>query len=559
MKILILGGYGTFGGRLARVLLNYPSITLLIAGRSFSKANEFCQQLDPDRAIPLAFSRDENIELVLKKHQVQLLVDASGPFQAYGDDPYQLARQCIAAGINYLDFADGAEFAQGIKELDTLARAANVWALSGVSSFPVLTAAVVRRMMKDSGLQPQKVLAGIAPSPYAGFGLNVVKAIALYAGRKIPIVNHGKICSAHALTQTLRRTVSVPGQLPLNHRLFALVEVPDLLVLKTEHPGLQDVWVGAAPVPELLLRCLVLMAWAVRWRLLPPLAFAAPLFHAAINLFRWGEHRGGMFVEVHWQSSGGASHYSSWHMLAEADDGPYIPCLAIEAIVSRQLAGKIIDAGARAATNDVELEEYESLFAQRSITTGMRSQNQGHGLYQQILGEAWARLPIPIQQLHENQASMILQGQAKVMRGKGLLSRCLARLAGFPGEGKAVALVVEIERTSKKERWTRDFGGHRFSSELSAGQGHHEHLLTEKIAGLSFDIALVLQEQSLNWHIRSWRWGKFRLPLSWAPTCEAREAVHQGIYTFNVKLSHTLCGLLVAYQGTLNLPSKSPD
>ena len=32
IKILILGGYGTFGGRLARLLADAPELTLLIAG-----------------------------------------------------------------------------------------------------------------------------------------------------------------------------------------------------------------------------------------------------------------------------------------------------------------------------------------------------------------------------------------------------------------------------------------------------------------------------------------------------------------------------------------------
>jgi uncharacterized protein YbjT (DUF2867 family) len=38
MKVLVLGGYGTFGGRLVRLLADCPQLTLLVAGRSGAKA-----------------------------------------------------------------------------------------------------------------------------------------------------------------------------------------------------------------------------------------------------------------------------------------------------------------------------------------------------------------------------------------------------------------------------------------------------------------------------------------------------------------------------------------
>ncbi len=46
LKVLILGGYGTFGGRLAQLLVDEPRLHLVIAGRSRVKADEFCSELD---------------------------------------------------------------------------------------------------------------------------------------------------------------------------------------------------------------------------------------------------------------------------------------------------------------------------------------------------------------------------------------------------------------------------------------------------------------------------------------------------------------------------------
>lgn len=39
-----------------------------------------------------------------------VVVDATGPFHAYGDDPYCIARAAIAAGTHHFDLCDNAEF-----------------------------------------------------------------------------------------------------------------------------------------------------------------------------------------------------------------------------------------------------------------------------------------------------------------------------------------------------------------------------------------------------------------------------------------------------------------
>ena len=54
----------------------------------------------------------------------QVVIDAAGPFHAYGDDPYRLPRAAIAAGLHYLDLADNAQFCAGIAALDAEAKAA---------------------------------------------------------------------------------------------------------------------------------------------------------------------------------------------------------------------------------------------------------------------------------------------------------------------------------------------------------------------------------------------------------------------------------------------------
>lgn len=212
MKLLILGGYGVFGGRLASLLADEPRLTLLIAGRHLERAQAFCQTLPEGGAArqALRFDREGDLRQQLQAIRPDIVVDASGPFQRYGGDPYRLIRCCIALGIHYLDLADSSSFVQSVSNFDAAAQDAGVFVLSGVSSFPVLTAAVVRALT-PGWRRVRRIEAGIAPSPYAGVGLNVIRAIAAYAGRPVGIIRGSKAVMAPALIDARRYTIAPPG------------------------------------------------------------------------------------------------------------------------------------------------------------------------------------------------------------------------------------------------------------------------------------------------------------------------------------------------------------
>ncbi|MGH6960317.1 MAG: hypothetical protein ACREE7_07540 [Dongiaceae bacterium] len=125
--------------------------------------------------------------------------------------------------------------------------------------------------------------AGIAPSPHAGVGPNVIRAIAGYAGKPVALRRDGRDSTGHALIETRRYTIAPPGRLPLRSIRFSLVDVPDLRALPQLWPELRAVWIGVGPVPEVLHRGLNAMAWAVRLKLLHSLSpFAGPLYGSSI-------------------------------------------------------------------------------------------------------------------------------------------------------------------------------------------------------------------------------------------------------------------------------------
>lgn len=549
LKILILGGYGVFGGRLVHLLSDLPQLTLVICGRSRAKAEAFCADYAGSaKAVSLVLDR-RDIASALVEQRPDLVVDASGPFQDYGSDRYRVIDACIHAGINYLDFADAADFVFGVSQFDEQARQAGVFVLSGVSSFPVLTAAVLREMAGSMDIV--SVEGGIAPSPYAGIGLNVMRAVVGYAGAPVKLTREGEDGHGIGLAESRRYTVAVPGELPLRNLRFSLVDVPDLQVLPPEHPTLADIWMGAGPVPESLHRVLNVLA-KLRAKLgLPSFEPFSRLFYVVLNLMKFGEHRGGMYVHARGLRAG-LTVERSWHLLAEGDDGPFIPSMAIEAIVRKLLRGEVPSAGARAATHAVDLADYDELFAGRTIKSGFRDEGQGGPIYRQVLGSAFDSLPPKVRHLHDSSSTRNWVGKADVTRGKGLVARLIASIVGFPKSGHDVPVTVTFSPVNDGELWTRSFGNRRFSSFQASGKGRSRHLLIERFGIATFALALVVENGRLTLIPRSWSVLGIPMPSFLLPRGNSFETESEGQFRFDVTIAVPWIGLIVAYRGALS-------
>jgi saccharopine dehydrogenase-like NADP-dependent oxidoreductase len=140
-RVLIIGGYGNFGSYIARSLAGDADIRLLIGGRSAAKASAFATSLGAFHAAEgHAIDIDGDLAAALARIAPDIVVHTTGPFQT---QDHRVARACIAFGCHYLDLADARDFVATIDTLDTEARAKNVLVVSGASSVPCLTAAVI--------------------------------------------------------------------------------------------------------------------------------------------------------------------------------------------------------------------------------------------------------------------------------------------------------------------------------------------------------------------------------------------------------------------------------
>jgi hypothetical protein len=387
-------------------------------------------------------------------------------------------------------------------------------------------------------------VAGIAPSPFAGVGANVVRAIPSYAGQPVGLKRDGARTTARPFTESVRYTIASPGRLPLNRTLFSLVDVPDLQALREQWPEAGSVWMGARPVPEVLHLALIAFARLVRAGLARSLLPLAPPISFVMDRVRWGEHRGGMFVGVTGGQADGMPLKPTWHPLVEGNDGPSIPSMAVQAAIERVLDGRAPATGARSATNELGTRDCAAVFAGRTIHPGVRDDNAdpGASLYARLPGPAWNTLPAEIRQLHDMRSTTRFDGISTVTRGRTLLARLTASLFAFPRAGEGVEVTVKFKVEDGIERWTRNFAGRSFKSHQYQGQGRSARLPCERFGPLRFSLAILADSQRLDLMLRHWSAFGIPLPKRLSPWTKSFESVSAGRFQLNVEIGHRWMG-----------------
>ncbi len=365
-RILLVGAGGTFGLRLARRAAASVPCTLLVAGRSLSRAQavaDALRQANPAADIKaIALDRETVTTEELRALGAFIVIDAAGPFQ--GHAPH-LAQIAIAAGSHFIDIADARDYVANFPALDETARAAQVLAVTGASSTPALSNAVLDALTKG-WQQVEAVSVAISPGNRAPRGLAVVEAILSYAGKPVRVLED-RVWRTRPGWGQLRRQ-EMPG---LGRRWLSLCETPDLDIIPARFPGLQRVSFLAG----LELAVLHLGLWAlslpVRAGLLRSLAPSAAFLTRAATWFEpLGSDRGGMMVDVTGRDAQGRAVAAKWWLVAQAGDGPNIPVLPALALVRRLVSGVETRTGAQACTGLLTLAEIEAEFSAFQITSG---------------------------------------------------------------------------------------------------------------------------------------------------------------------------------------------
>lgn len=358
LTVLIIGAGGVFGSRLVEKAAREPGLRLILAGRTRAPLEELARRVAPDAAIRLI---DRDALTAADLDGADVVVDAAGPFQASHD---RVIRAAIAARIPYVDLADGRDFVAAIGVHDAAARTAGVSVISGASSVPALSHAVIDALTAGwQGIDTIRV--GIFPGNRAPRGLAVVQAILSWAGKPMRNWRDGRWQDLPGWGETQRWTM------PDGTRRWAsLCDTPDQDLLVSHYAPRRNADFVAGLELGLLHLGLSAASWLVRLRLIPTLRpLARPLRWLADWLVPLGSDRGYMDVHVSGDDAAGAPVAARWTLRAEGNRGPFIPTLATLALLRRHRDGNAPAPGARACISELALGDFAGDFAELGIET----------------------------------------------------------------------------------------------------------------------------------------------------------------------------------------------
>ena len=330
LRVLLIGAGGVFGTRIARQLAGDRRFELIIGGRHLATLETLRAEL-ADSAIELGTLDVTAAEfnMALTELRPQLVIHAAGPFQ--GQD-YRVAEACLACGSDYVDLADARDFACGISELDARARASGRLLISGASTVPALSSAVIDALLPRFS-RLEAIEHAISPGNRTPRGDATVAAILGYCGKPLRLWRDGKWQRAYGWMAGRRQRFA------FGVRWVALCDVPDLDLFPARYPDARSVAFRAGLELKRLHFGTLLAAWLVRLGLVRNLSRYAPRLR---RISEWwlasGSDVGGMVVELAGRDASDRPLHLRWTLTAAAGEGLQVP--ATPAVV---LARKIAD------------------------------------------------------------------------------------------------------------------------------------------------------------------------------------------------------------------------
>ncbi|MCP4695388.1 MAG: saccharopine dehydrogenase [Gammaproteobacteria bacterium] len=363
-KILVLGGYGNFGKRVCAGLAAHPGACVLAAGRNPQKADLLARKLREAGAgsvkgYPIDIDA-KNFKERVSESKAQLLIHAAGPFQ---DQSYKVAKSCIDSGVNYIDLADNRKFVTGIGALADEAKKSNVLLISGASTVPGLSAAVVDHY-QGKFQQIKEIIYGFVPGNKTERGEATVKSILSYTGKPFLRRENGSWKKVFGWQDIHRHQFPEPA----GRRWVANCDIPDLELFPARYPGVEKTVFHAGLELASLHLGLWLLSWPARFGLIGNWARYSKII---TGMSRWVEHFGtdigAMFVTLRGTGKDGKKLTVCWDLITERGEGIEVPAIAPVLLAKKSARGEIREKGAKACMGLFTLNEFMNEAARWNI------------------------------------------------------------------------------------------------------------------------------------------------------------------------------------------------
>jgi hypothetical protein len=361
MNILLLGGSGVFGRRLAAQLAQMPDVVLLLSSRRLETAQAAVANVGGGARAVVVNTDAPDWATLLRAEKIDLVINLSGPFQ--GQD-YRVPRACLLAGCHYIDLADARAYVTGFADaLDGVARAQGRVALTGASTVPAVAAAVIDAFCARDFAHLTTLDYGVSPGNRTERGTATVAAILSYVGERFLTLRDGRMQPVYGW-QGLHR-VAYPG---LGKRWMSACDIPDLDLFPVRYPSLHTLRFSAGLELSALHLGLWGLSWLRRGRLLPNLApWAALLRGISLGLLPFGSRNGGMHIRMTGVDAAGHPLTRTWFLIARQGDGPVVPVSPALVLIDRLRRGEALPVGAVPAAGCVTHAELSAIWKRFAI------------------------------------------------------------------------------------------------------------------------------------------------------------------------------------------------
>lgn len=340
--ILVIGGYGNFGKVISERLAATEGITVIVAGRSADKAEALAKRLNCEwQCVDL----NDGFAQTLADISPDIVIHTAGPFQ--GQD-YEVARACIEQGCHYIDLADDREFVANIGTLDQAAKDKGVLVVTGASSVPCLSAAVMDEYA-DQFDAVEEIDYGITTAQKSERGLATTRAVLSYVGKPFATLINGRMQEIYGWQGLHREEYPELGK-----RWLSNCNIPDIAVFPERYPSLKTIRFYAGLEIGIIHVGLWLLSWPVRWFGINGLQKIAKPMLAASNMFDLFGSENSAF---HMRLKGGEKT-GLFTIIAKNNHGPNIPCIPSIVLAQKIAQQNFAETGATPCIGKISLKEY---------------------------------------------------------------------------------------------------------------------------------------------------------------------------------------------------------
>ena len=353
-RILVLGATGHFGKRISKRLIGEPNTELILTSRSILNATQLADELSQSGQSVFAAQLDqnsENFERDLIELRPDIVVHTAGPYQGQS---YQVAQACISSRCHYIDLADGRTFVKEFNCLNEAATKAGVLAVTGASTLPGLSSAVIDQFRPNFKII-KSIRISIAPAHQTPRGVGTISAVLSYCGKPFEVLENGSLVTKFGWQDLKWQSYPTLGK-----RLSAACDVPVLVLMNEYVPGVETVTFHAALEAKWEQIGLWCMGWMSRIGLVPSWTKAIPMFDKlSEGLISLGSMRGGMHIELKGIGSDRKPTILNWHLRAENNHGPEIPCTPAIILARKLSRNEISVRGAVPCLGLINLDDFD--------------------------------------------------------------------------------------------------------------------------------------------------------------------------------------------------------